>query len=258
MTRVLALDTTTVPGSAAIVEDDRVVEERAGSAERSHGERLPAELHALLAAHGLRTSDVDVFAVAAGPGSFTGLRIGIATMQGLAFVHRRKMAAVSALEALAHVGSRAHPPGVLVGAWIDARRRDVFSALYRVGPGRLFHPDRLVEIEGPRVGSPAAALDRWQNLAADEPIVWVGDGAILWEDLIRSRVPGALVIGHPLLAGAIGRLGSATAAAGRLIDPGAVRPLYVRRPDAELARERQLLAAGERAGAPASVQRDEH
>jgi len=258
MTRVLALDTTTLPGSAAIVEDDRVIEERAGDADRSHGERLPEELHALLAAHGLHTSDVDVFAVAAGPGSFTGLRIGIATMQGLAFVHRCKMAAVSALEALAHVGSQAHPPGVLVGAWIDARRRDVFSALYRVGPGPSFQPDRLVAIEAPQVGSPAAALDRWQHLAAGEPIICIGDGTILWEDLIRSRVPGALVIGHPLLAGAIGRLGSAAAAAGRVIDAGAVRPLYVRKPDAELARERQLLGAGSNARAPAPGRRDNH
>ena len=72
---------------------------------RTHGERLPREILALLDGIGLTTADIDLFAVASGPGSFTGLRIGIATLQGLAFVHRRQIAAVSALEALAQLAS---------------------------------------------------------------------------------------------------------------------------------------------------------
>src|SRR5262245_9861929 len=103
--RVLALDTTTRAGSIALVEDDRVVAERRGNPSRTHGERRPGEIASLLADHGCRTSDVDIFAVASGPGSFTGLRVGIATIQGLAFVHRRRIAAVSALEALAQVAT---------------------------------------------------------------------------------------------------------------------------------------------------------
>src|SRR3954453_22694664 len=97
--RILALDTTTQAGSVALVEDGGVVLERAGDPTHPHAERLPRDILDLLAAAGCRTAEVDLFAVASGPGSFTGLRIGIATVQGLAFVHRRRIAAISALEA---------------------------------------------------------------------------------------------------------------------------------------------------------------
>ena len=100
--RVLALDTTERAGSVALVEDGRILLERQGDASRTHGERLPGELAAL----GAPFSSIDVFAVAIGPGSFTGLRIGIATMQGLALVNKRSVVGVSALEAHAQLASR--------------------------------------------------------------------------------------------------------------------------------------------------------
>src|SRR5262249_14252117 len=124
--RVVALDTTTAAGSVAIVDGDRTIVERRGDPSRTHAERLPGEITSALEAHGLRVGDVDLFAVAAGPGSFTGLRIGIATMQGLAFVTRKPLVGVSALEALAHAASPAAAPGTLIAAWIDAHRREVF------------------------------------------------------------------------------------------------------------------------------------
>src|SRR5205814_9280091 len=130
--RVIALDSTTRAGSVALVEDDCVIDERRGDASRTHAERLPAEITALAAAHGVALADVDLYAVASGPGSFTGLRIGIATIQGLAFVHRRRVAAVSALRALAEAAAAGLPTGVRVAAWMDAHRHDVFSALYEV------------------------------------------------------------------------------------------------------------------------------
>src|SRR6478736_6118164 len=114
--RILALDTSTRAGGVAFVEDDRIIEERPGDASQSYGQRLPREIVALLDRHRLRTADVDLFAVAAGPGSFTGLRIGIATTQGFAFVHGRRMAAVSALDVLAQVASAGVPAGSLVAA----------------------------------------------------------------------------------------------------------------------------------------------
>src|SRR5512135_3421143 len=113
--RVLALDSTTRAGSVALVDDDRVVDERAGDGSRTHGERLPAELAAL----GAPWPTVDVFAVAAGPGSFTGLRIGIATMQGLALVTGRRVVGVSTLDALAQIASADLAPGAFVASWAD-------------------------------------------------------------------------------------------------------------------------------------------
>src|SRR5258706_10996707 len=109
--KVLALDTTTRAGSVALVDDDRIVEERGGDGARTHAERLPAEITAVADANQLALSDVDLYAVASGPGSFTGLRIGIATIQGLAFVYGRRVVALPALEALAQIGSLDVAPG---------------------------------------------------------------------------------------------------------------------------------------------------
>src|SRR5215467_1179499 len=150
--RVMALDTTSRAGSVALVDDGRIVDERAGDASRTHGERLPGELEAL----GVEWSTVDVFAVCAGPGSFTGLRIGIATIQGLALVGGRLVVGISALEAVAQLASRDLADGDTIGVWIDAQRSEVFSALYRVAAGTLFTPERLFELEPPAVDTPLA------------------------------------------------------------------------------------------------------
>jgi tRNA threonylcarbamoyladenosine biosynthesis protein TsaB len=238
--RVLALDTTTRAGSVALVDDDRVIEERRGDPTRTHAERLPREILELLADHGRQSSDIDLFAVAAGPGSFTGLRVGIATIQGLAFVHRRRIAAVSALDALAQSAGRDLPAGALIGVWADAQRRDVFTALYRIGSGPAFTPARLTHLDGPAVGDPAATLLRWP-LIDGEPIVFTGDGALQYGDLIRAQQPDARIIDAPPLAGVIGLMAAIMTEMGETIEPAEVRPLYVRRPDAEVDREKKMF-----------------
>jgi tRNA threonylcarbamoyladenosine biosynthesis protein TsaB len=251
---VLALDTTTRAGSVALLDDERVVDERAGDGTRTHAERLPAEITALLDAHHLTLADVGLYAVASGPGSFTGLRIGIATIQGLALVHARRIAAISALDALGHLAAAGSAPGTLVGAWMDAHRREVFAALYRVhlstqrgaGPStplgasaaagcRAAH---LEELEGPTVGDPPATLARWAVQVPLSQAVFVGDGATLYADAIARAAPDARIAPPVLLAAAIGRLAVVRQSAS--IEPGAMRPLYVRRPDAEIARDEKL------------------
>jgi len=230
--RVLALDTTTRAGSVAVVDDDRVVVDHRGDAARSHAERLPADLLAALERGGMTLADVDVFAVASGPGSFTGLRIGIATMQGLAFVQQKRIVPVSALFALAIGGAAALGDGAVVGAWMDAHRREVFSALYRVTSAPPFAPERLIELEPPAVGDPGAVWTRWRRLA--EPSAIVGDGAVQYAAEIAASTR---VIDAPPLAGIIGRVAAVRASRGDSVTPAGVQPLYVRRPDAEIARD---------------------
>ncbi len=237
--RVLALDTTTPGGSVALVENDRIIAERRGDPARTHAERLPTEILTLLEDQRVASADVDVFAVAPGPGSFTGLRIGIATIQGLALVHGRKVAVVSALAALAHAAGREVDGDVMVGAWMDARREEVFSALYKLSPHPPFDPRRLVEVEGPAVASPAATLARWEPLVADETVIFAGDGAERYREVIHVRRPNARIVDIGSLAGAIGLVAVAQATSGATVEPAAVRPLYVRRPDAELDREKR-------------------
>jgi tRNA threonylcarbamoyladenosine biosynthesis protein TsaB len=237
--RVLALDTTTPGGSVALVEDDRIIAERLGDPVRTYAERLPTEILSLLEEQRLGSADVDVFAVAPGPGSFTGLRIGIATIQGLALVHGRRVAAVSALAALAHVAGQELNGSVMVAAWMDARRAEVFSALYRLSSRPPFDPQRLVEVEGPAVASPAATLARWEPVIADETVIFAGDGAEHYREVIQGRQPSVRIIDAGALAGAIGLVAVAQATSGATVEPAAVRPLYVRRPDAELDREKR-------------------
>src|SRR5512142_1882122 len=162
---VLALDTTTRPGSVAILRDADLLAVMEGDAGRAHAERLPGDIVRLLADNGLEIGAVDVFAVAAGPGSVTGLRIGIATIQGLAFALGRPVVGVSVLDALARVGREgaAAATASFVGAWMDAQRHEVFAALYPV--------DAMGEIvDGPVSEPPASVLDRWLALVGGRPL----------------------------------------------------------------------------------------
>lgn len=224
-TWILALDTSTRAGSAALARDGEVVAASAGDPSRTHGERLPGDLLALAGEAGVALSDVDRFAVASGPGSFTGLRVGLATAQALALVHRRPVVPVSTLEALA----RTPGPGGRVLAWLDGRRRDVFAALYERATGAC--------LAGPRVGPPAEILDAWMPELAGRRVDVVGDAVAAARALLAERLgPAAGLVDHPPpLAPAVARI----AFERRGVAPHAAQPLYVRRPDAVVARERR-------------------
>jgi tRNA threonylcarbamoyladenosine biosynthesis protein TsaB len=235
----LALDTTTQPGSFSLVDDERIIDERRGGRSRTHAERLPGELLDLLAAHGHTVSSIDLFAVASGPGSFTGLRIGIATMQGLALVGGRQVVGISTLEVLAQLGGLGRPPGAKVAVWIDARRGDVFAALYRVTEAGVFEPERLASLDGPLVDDPSSVLDRWLLQLRGTDLSWTGNGAAVFADAIERALGPPTILPDVPLAGALGRMAIVRARRGDALHPAAVRPLYVRRPDAELDREKR-------------------
>jgi len=229
---ILSLDTSSAAGSAALVRDGAVLVERAGDGSRTHGQRLPRELMAVLDEAGAGLDDVDRFAVSIGPGSFTGLRVGIATIQGLAMAQRTLVTPVSSFEALAWL---ARGTADAIAVWIDAHRGEVFATLFD-GDGRtILQPATSL--------TPEATLDAWAaSLAARTRVRWTGDGALRYQDAIaagtRSRdgFEGAV----PRLAGAIGLI--AGAAPDRAVRPHALVPLYVRRSDAELARDRRETA----------------
>jgi tRNA threonylcarbamoyladenosine biosynthesis protein TsaB len=234
---VLALDTTTRTGSLALTRDGAVLEVHAGDPGRTHGQRLPADIQRLLDRQQVGIRDVDLYGVAAGPGSFTGLRIGLATMQGLALVSGRGLIGVSTFDALreAFEEAEAGAPDAgtaprLVGAWIDGQRGEVFTALYR--------GERLVD--GPVAEPPDVTLSRWAALGGGLPIVFVGGGALLYASAIGTRLPGRsrIVDPTPLLAPAVARLAERRARSGAATAPEALQPLYVRRSDAEIARDR--------------------
>jgi tRNA threonylcarbamoyladenosine biosynthesis protein TsaB len=231
--RVLALDTTTRLAAVAIAEDGRVIVQEVGDPTRSHAEQLPSAVLRVVQRAGAAISTVDAFAVASGPGSFTGLRIGIATTQGLAVVTGRPVVALSALEALAQSAAVALPPGTIVGAWMDAHRREIFSALYRVGDAPPHTRERLIEIDPASVADPRATLTRWSR-DHERPSLIVGDGAVAYADFVDTAIT-RIAPAEPL-AGTLGLMALVRVASGESVGPAGVQPLYVRRPDAEIAR----------------------
>jgi len=245
---ILSLDTTTAGGSAALMDDGRLLEEQPGDASRTHGERLPSELLVLLERHGRRLADVDLFAVAAGPGAFTGLRIGIATVQGLALAERRRVVAISALEALAWAVcpplAREPIADLVVITCMDAQRGEIYAAAYEP-PGdaaswrQAGESGGVRELAPPVAASPAALLASWAPLA-DRPALVVGDGGLTHRAAIQTWNPRATFVEPtPLLAGAIAAMAGPRARAGDAVAPHDIRPLYVRRPDAERDRDRR-------------------
>ena len=227
---ILALDTTTRAGSVAVTEDDRVLTVLAGDESRTHAERVPAEIAAALDRAGVSREQLDLLAVAAGPGGFTGLRIGLAAMQGLAMTLNKPVAGVSTLDALA--AQVADGAGSVIVPWMDAHRGDVFASLVDGASREIVEP--------PVAEQPALVLARWRSRLAGQPAIFIGDAVSRDADLIArlgaghwtSRSPGPL-------APQVARLGRELARQGRAGRPHALTPVYVRRPDAEIERERR-------------------
>ena len=252
---ILALDTTTPKGSVALVRHGELVTAVTGDATRTHGERLPGDLIALLDSQSLRLSDVDGFAVCSGPGSFTGLRVGLATIQALALVNNRSVVPVPTLEALAwaalwHTGDA--PRRHLVGAWMNAHRGEVFAALYHCPPDLDDRPDhtrwRPLDVAlPPTVGRPDAIAEQLHehSSGADTPMTVIGDAVEATRDILDAVLGPStqLVTDVPPLAAVAGRIAHTIFEDQGAIIPHAVHPVYVRRPDAELARDRRRLKA---------------
>lgn len=245
--RILALDTSTAAGSAALAEDGRVTIAHAGDGSRTHGERLPLELMTLLDSAHVSLAAIDRFAVAIGPGSFTGLRVGIATIQGLALAKNALVVPVSTFEALAW---RAREEGTAIAAWIDAHRGEVFAS--------LFAPDGTTVLQPPSSLPPEQTLESWRHaLAACARIRFTGDGAVKYQAAIRRALGDGVSIDAeiPILASAIAEIAAANPS--RAVPPHAIVPLYVRRPDAELARDRRRALEIPETSSKAEVVKDE-
>ena len=233
---VLALETATRAGSYALW-DDGVSHATSGDATRMHGQRLPGELLKWLATFNRTLLDVDLFAVVTGPGSFTGLRVGVAAIQGLAMTLGRLVVPIPTLEALASgwMTEATPAPGTLVGVCLDGQRGDVFyNALETGATGTIDDACRRLE---PAVSTPDVAADALLALAGDRPLTVIGSG-IARHRLQFERDPARVSVIDVVvpLAGPAAAL--AARHPERAVSPHALRPLYVRRPDADLARDR--------------------
>lgn len=233
----LALDTTTRAGSVAVMRDDVLLAVVAGDAARTHGERLPGEIARALEMAKIAPRDLQLAVVGSGPGAFTGLRIGLAAVQGLTLVLGMPVIGVSALEALALAASESTAASVSpIAAWMDAQRGEVFAALYIRAAAA---PLRLHASGDALVGRPDIVLQQ-MRLATGAAPAFVGDGAVRYrDDIARAAGPGVVVLDPPAaLAPFLARIGQVRAAQGEAGPPHLLQPLYVRRPDAEIERDR--------------------
>ena len=232
---ILAIDTSTSFATIAVAVDEQIVAASMLSTDRTLSARLVSEIERLVTTAGLAIADIDLFASSIGPGSFTGVRGGVATMQGLALATGKPCAAFSSLTLLAMNFSLSPTP---VCPLLDARKSEVYGALY----------DCSTAIPTPRiadcVSSPSALLDQIRT-TTETPVIFVGDGARRYHDIITRQLGDqAIFAPFPLHCAhaANGILLARTAALqGTLLAPSQLLPLYLRASDAELMKTAKLL-----------------
>lgn len=224
---LLALDTCDSTGSVAVLQDEQVLQAVAHDTSEEYSSWLLPAVHQVLRAAGVAMRDLDAYAVAAGPGSFTGVRVALTTAKAWAEVYGRGAAMVSRLEALATQAAGTEP---YVAAFTDARRGQVFGAMYRrsgplkrIGEEMIIAPEKFVAWAAENAGA-----DRIEWISTDpkclaETEAWAA----------RQSRGESVRTASSLLAPVIGRLGYRLALENRLTDALGLDANYVRRSDAE-------------------------
>jgi len=230
---LVALETATPTLSVALLKDGNPVVEHNEQSKRRHAETVAPTIAALLGAMGLEPKDLGAVACGAGPGSFTGLRIGLSTAKGLAQSLNIPLVTVSTLDVLAAASVR---PGFVTAPLLDAKQRHIYVAFY-AGHHR---DDDVQPLSGYLALKPEQVAVQAKELTGGNRLAVCGDGATLCRDYFDLE--GLAVLELPFWynlprASILGRLAARRLAAGQVQDVAAAQPLYVRRAAAELARE---------------------
>ncbi|HPT83967.1 MAG TPA: tRNA (adenosine(37)-N6)-threonylcarbamoyltransferase complex dimerization subunit type 1 TsaB [Limnochordia bacterium] len=219
---ILGIDTSTMTGGAALLKGEELVGESILNIRTTHSERLIPALDELLGHARIKLEEVGLISVVTGPGSFTGLRIGLATAKGFGYALGLPLVGVTTLEAFGWQFKVF--PGVVV-ALIDARRRSAFWQAFQAGEG-------LTE---PGHGTLAEVLE-WCAAQPSAPFLFVGDGAVNYRQEIEAALEAA-VFAPPALSllrpSAVAHLGLVRYQAGRISDAFALNPTYMRLTEAE-------------------------
>lgn len=232
--KILALDSTTKTASVAVTENERTLALFTSDSGLTQSELLlPMSLQAMEAAR-VTASAIDLFAVTVGPGSFTGVRIGVAVIKGLCFGSGRPCAAVSALEAMAEMLS---PLDGILCPVMDARRAQVYSALFRTADGSVERlcEDDLIPID--------ALLTKLQDYPC--PVYLTGDAAVAVRARAKEIAPALALPPIPEAlslpsAAAVARCGLRAYLRGETISDERLAPIYLRLPQAERERLERL------------------
>ena len=222
--KILAVDTATQSCSVAILNAGSLSAELTTLNDETHSKHLMGLIHNVLDVAGFAAGELDGIAVTIGPGSFTGLRIGVSTVKGMAYALNKPVVGISSLDALAwQCGDCAY----LICPMLDARKGEVYSATYRL------RGKTLTQTSQQQAAPPAAAFDEIQ-----EPCVFIGSGATLYrEDIIESLGDFACFAPegqHIIRASSIGFLSLQRFKTHDTCDAANLVPQYIRKSDAEL------------------------
>lgn len=232
---ILAIETATRAGSVAVARGETLLSRREGDASISHSTNLIEMIDAVLNEADAQLSDVDVFAVAVGPGSFTGLRIGLATMKAFAEVNQRPIVGISTLAAVAHASEL---QGEVVSL-LPAGRGEVFAQMFSVAAGDVAAKDEPAHL------SPTETIARYGSRSG---VQFSGEGAPKLSEYIRdsthkiaseesrARIIKSLEAARSsvALAGSIAALALKDYRAGKAVKPEDLHAVYVRASDAEI------------------------
>ncbi len=228
MPTILAVDTSATPVSCAILQDERLLASYYAHTKSTHSQTLMPIIEHALSINDLTMNDIDALAVCNGPGSFTGVRIGVSAVKGLAFADKKPCVEVSTLAAMAE-GFRGLPMDAVICCAMDARCRQVYTALFSIGIGG--EVQRLTDDE-------AVSLDELKERlrSLDKPIVLVGDGAMICYAAFCSELEK---VSLSPIAARFQSAANVAAVAMRKLTNGDVRsdeeilPSYLRLPQAE-------------------------
>lgn len=219
--KILALDTASKSCSVALLDDREAVVEYTLTHGDTHSRYVMGMIHEVLRAVWWSMQDLEGVAVTIGPGSFTGLRIGLSTVKGLSMAAGLPVVGVSTLEALAYPFSTSEK---LLCPMLDARRKEVYAALYR------YNGSMMECVSRPKAVPPLGVLNR-----ITEPCILTGDGAQAYHDLIIEALGPLAVFAnqHIIRAASVGHIAMVRFKSGKTDSPGALEPLYLRSSDAE-------------------------
>lgn len=224
---ILAVDTSTTSGSIALTNSGKLVAQMSEPKVEAHAKWLMRAIDELFSTIEFTIEDVDLFAIANGPGSFTGLRIGVSTVKGLAWSLDKPVVGVSTLRALAMNITEA---GALICPVLDARKKELYTALYRSNGGGV-----LEEVMGDRAIAPAVLFAEIKGLSGDDSPVFLGTGLEAYKEKIETSVKGAKIAPDELWRiKAVNIAALSTLSGAKSIKAIELAPLYKRRSEAEI------------------------
>jgi len=226
--KVIGIDTSTMMGSIGLIDNGRPVALFNLNIEVTYSERLLPALDILLEKSRIKIEDIDLFSISIGPGSFTGLRIGLGTVKGLSMALHKPFVGVSSLEVLAM--NVPFCPYIICPV-IDARKREVYTALFS------YQKDSLKRLTEDLVISPVDLIKLIQEKAPSSEIILMGDGVAIYRDLFIRELGKRIFFAPPNASGPsainVAQLGLRKFYSGETLTPVSV-PLYIRKSEAEL------------------------